>query len=660
NLKRKRKKNVLIHGYSFQPQNEQQRNADQLKFQGDVTQSAAYIHGSDLWKKVTKRLGTDITRYLLENCSMFVAVPPSCLFQLCGIPVYDRISMTSSVTGLALQSKNISRMATRTKWPLQRRKDLGKVGTKIKFGDRPRKRKRKEKDGESVKRLQGMDLIRVIFFEGIGYLNGVLRKPKKLPKRFLNMMPVFNQLLRRHRGFSYGRILQKLCPSRQQDYSEEQEELSFLLSHHCTAHRVYLFVRDCLIAVIPQDLWGSDQNRTYFLARVRCFLSTGKFERLSLADLMWKMKVDDCDWIKISKTGCVPQSELAYRTKILGQFLAWLLDGYVVGLVRPCFYVTESVGQKNALRFYRQEVWAKLGHLSKGQMEKLTPSQVASIPKSTVDVSGAYESLPHDKLLEVVTQALRPFLDELFTLRRFAKVWSDSHEVPNFLYCNFVLVNSILFQHFSSDLHGKDALQFFTQMLTGSVVQFGKKGIPQGSVVSSLLCCLCYGHMENMLFKNLNKSKGHLLRFVDDFLLITPDLHEAQTFLKTLLSGVPQYGLTVNPQKVVVNFKMSDTVAVCPEIRVLPPRCMFPWCGLLLDTHSLDPCVIVEDYAGMSLRYSLTLGSFNSAGVQMKRKLMAILRLKCHALFLDLKVVTNSIQAVYQNIYKLVLLHACR
>ena len=44
---------------------------------------------------------------------------------------------------------------------------------------------------------------------------------------------------------------------------------------------------------------------------------------------------------------------------MIGQFLAWLLDGYVVGLVRACFYVTESMGQKNTLRFYRQEVWAK-------------------------------------------------------------------------------------------------------------------------------------------------------------------------------------------------------------------------------------------------------------------------------------------------------------
>lgn len=45
-----------------------------------------------------------------------------------------------------------------------------------------------------------------------------------------------------------------------------------------------------------------------------------------------------------------------------------------------------------------------------------------------VDVSGAYESLPHDKLIEVIGQALSPVLDEFLTLRRFAKIWADSYE----------------------------------------------------------------------------------------------------------------------------------------------------------------------------------------------------------------------------------------
>lgn len=45
-----------------------------------------------------------------------------------------------------------------------------------------------------------------------------------------------------------------------------------------------------------------------------------------------------------------------------------------------------------------------------------------------MDVSGAYESLPHDKLIEVIGQALCPVQDELFTIRRYAKIWADSHE----------------------------------------------------------------------------------------------------------------------------------------------------------------------------------------------------------------------------------------
>lgn len=35
------------------------------------------------------------------------------------------------------------------------------------------------------------------------------------------------------------------------------------------------------------------------------------------------------------------------------------------------------------------------------------------------------------------------------------------------------------------------------------------RGIPQGSVVSSLLCCLCYGHMENVLFKDIVEKRGY-------------------------------------------------------------------------------------------------------------------------------------------------------
>ncbi|XP_074542590.1 telomerase reverse transcriptase [Halichoeres trimaculatus] len=901
-LRRKRKRNVLANGYNLFSLAEEKRDADHFKFQGDIGQSAAYIHGSDMWRKISMRLGTDITRYLLESCSMFVAVPPSCLFQVCGAPLYDRVSVKTAFSGFSLQSQtkkqNRRHFARNQVGATLRRKQenqrctMSKRNTEKNMGLRNKKRKReiyqtneqdiqtfpgkkrrvgeqgtthdiqkvcfttlekqqpmlldptpsgkplenpatgfkqpaemqtstlsiegvpswrsgafpppppsqcfiraigfmycgrglhgfllnrKRKSADGLKRLQGQDLVRIVFFEGQAYLKGLERKPKRLPRRFFNMVPLFCQMLRQHRKCPYSRILQRFCPVMEGKEAGQEKFSSFLLQ--CSApHRVYLFLKQCLLAVIPRELWGSNHNRLIFFGRVRSFLHSGKFERLSLAELMWKMRVNDCEWLKISKTGKIPPSELSYRTQILGQFLAWLLDGYVGGLVRACFYATESMGQKNAIRFYRREVWRKLqdlafrGHLSKGQLEELTPAQVAALPKSVVisrlrfipktdgmrpitrvigagaktrfhqgrvrdlfdvlqacvrcspsllgstvwgqadihkklesiapaqkenpqtlyfvkmDVGGAFESLPHDKLIEVIGQALSPVQDELITIRSYAKIWPTYHEglkkvfarQADFMEDNMESTNmkgfvmslqkrgkvhhSILVeQYFSSDLNGREAMQFFTQMLTGSIVRFGKRtyrqcrGIPQGSVISSMLCCLCYGHMENTLLKSLTKTKGCLMRLMDDFLLITPDLHEAQGFLRVLLAGVSQYGLVVNPKKVAVNFQVSGSCSSCPDIRVLPTHCLFPWCGLLLDTQSLDVYKDYSGYAGLSLRYSVTLGSTHMAGKQMRRKLMAVLRLKFHPVFLDVK--TNSIQAVYKNIYKLVLLQAYR
>ncbi|XP_068603319.1 telomerase reverse transcriptase [Brachionichthys hirsutus] len=892
-MKRKKKRNILVNGYNIQALPREMRNADQFQYQGVVTQSACYIQGSDLWRRATARLGTDVTRYLLESCTLFVAVPPSCVFQVCGAPVHDRVSMATASPCFHLQARSGTlngasfaryRRAGTVKRPAARKKrsrtdvrakkrkrkggtdqedeegaltrsnkrrrvgpqevvqEIQPVCSEAEEGGRPASEEptppvkplkggapvskhraesqardgaagwrsgmyppppptqsfirtlgilygrkgmngfllnRKVKCADGRRQLQGQDLIRIVFFEGLSYLNGLKKKPKKLPRRFFGMAALFGRLLRQHRRCPYRKILQRMCPLPRAQ-SPGRGGFGSLLSQRSAPHRVYLFIRECLCAVIPEALWGSHQNRLRFLVRIRIFLHSGKFERLSVAELLWKMKVNDCDWLKISQTGRVPPSELAYRTRILGQFLAWLLDGYVGGLVRALFYVTESLGQKNALRFYKHDVWEKLedlafrGHLSKGQLEELTPAQVASLPKSTiisrlrfipkidgmrpitrvagaktkdssfrshlnqsrvrdlfcvlracvninpsllgstvwgmaeihnvlrsiapsqketaqplyfvkVDVSGAYESLPHKKLIEVIDQALSLIQDKYFTIRCYSKIWADSYEglkktfvrrayllepcgMKGFVMslqdsgeCHHAVLAE---QRFCSELRGKEAKQIFIQMLTSSVVQFGKKtyrqcrGIPQGSVISSLLCCLCYGHMENVLFKDMMGRRGCLMRLVDDFLLITPDLYEAEWFLDTLLDGVPEYGLVANPQKVAVNFPLMSRARFCPSIRVLAPRCLFPWCGLLLDSCSLDVYKDYSSYAGMSVRYSLTLGSSHSAGQQMKRKLMAILRLKCHALFLDMK--TNSLNAVYKNIYELLLLHAHR
>uniref|UniRef100_A0A8C9VGR4 Telomerase reverse transcriptase n=1 Tax=Scleropages formosus TaxID=113540 RepID=A0A8C9VGR4_SCLFO len=609
---------------------------------------------------------------------------------------------------------------------------------------------------DGPRRLRGRDMVKLVFFEGLAYLNGVEKKPKKLPKRFHQMEDIFTQLLRRHRKCPYIKLLERMCPIGRTD-----GDMNSLLPQHNTSHQVYLFTRECLHRVIPNEFWGSSHNRVRFFCCVKRFLSMGKFDRLSLSQLLWKMRVNDCNWLKISKNGRCPPSEHRYRERTLGQFLVWLVDGYVVGLVRAFFYVTESMGQKNALRFYRHPVWRRLqdlafsNHIFKGQLELLTQKQVAALPKTVglfrlryipkssgmrpitrmtkmnfqlhnvlqvcvrerpsllgstvfgvqdihrvlgqfsalqkeypcplyfvkVDVRGAYDSLPHDKLLQVVSEVLLPMKRKTFFIRSYAHVWADPGGgvkrafrrqadlqdnarasirdfVADLQEVGKIRDTILVEQHFSTDVCGKDVFEFFREMLSVGCRIFRQcRGIPQGSVVSMFLCCLCYGHMENSLFRHITEEGGCLMRLVDDFLLITPDQSKAQFFLKTLMAGVPEYGCFANPEKVVVNFAVDDltnTSGICQ----LPFHCLFPWCGLLLDTNSLDVYGDYSSYAGLSLRWSLTLGSTPCAGQHMSKKLMALLKLKCQAIFLDLKM--NSLPAVYKNIYKIVLLQAYR
>lgn len=57
---------------------------------------------------------------------------------------------------------------------------------------------------------------------------------------------------------------------------------------------------------------------------------------------------------------------------------------------------------------------------------------------------------------------------------------------------------------------------------------------------------------------------------------------------RTLVGGVPEYGCVANLRKTVVNFPVDDSGLGGAAPLQLPAHCLFPWCGLLLDTRTLD------------------------------------------------------------------------
>ncbi|NXV78992.1 TERT transcriptase, partial [Atlantisia rogersi] len=162
--------------------------------------------------------------------------------------------------------------------------------------------------------------------------------------------------------------------------------LGELLKQHSSHWQVYIFVRECLERVIPAELWGSNHNKCRFLKNVKAFISMGKFAKLSLQELMWKMRVNDCVWLRLVKGDhFVPAYEHCFREELLAKFLYWLMDTYVVELLRSFFYITETMFQKNMLFYYRKFIWGKLqnigirNHFAKVHLRALSSEEIAAV-----------------------------------------------------------------------------------------------------------------------------------------------------------------------------------------------------------------------------------------------------------------------------------------
>ena len=124
-----------------------------------------------------------------------------------------------------------------------------------------------------------------------------------------------------------------------------------------------------------------------------------------------------------------------------------------------------------------------------------------------------------------------------------------------------------------------------------NIVRIGKKffrqkeGIPQGSVLSSLLCNFFYADLERKRFPFLQCREGTLFRLIDDFLFITTSRNHAEQFLQTMHDGIEEYGVRVNPEKSLVNFEVSINGSRIPRIT---RGAAFPYCGDLVNTKSLE------------------------------------------------------------------------
>ncbi|KAI2147442.1 Telomerase reverse transcriptase [Ophidiomyces ophidiicola] len=211
-------------------------------------------------------------------------------------------------------------------------------------------------------------------------------------------------------------------------------------------------------------------------------------------------------------------------------------------------------------------------------------------------------------------------------------------------------------------LAANDVLALLEQHVRHHVVRIGRKffrqarGIPQGSVVSGALCNLFYAQHERERLAFVQRAEDRapgsalLLRLIDDYLLVTTAEDVARRFLRVMLAGDPDYGISVAPGKTLVNFAATTTTTdpAAPILRVVAGR-QFPFCAHLIDTRTLavskdrrapDPDADADNH-DLHLRDTLTVDtaprrrSLRRPGAAFASKSLAGFKLQLHAMFVD-------------------------
>jgi telomerase reverse transcriptase len=108
---------------------------------------------------------------------------------------------------------------------------------------------------------------------------------------------------------------------------------------------------------------------------------------------MDKITIKEISWLAIPGSNPhrrIPISDMNKRKKLFYEFVNWMVNDYLIPLIRSSFYITETGPYKNYIlynqyltnSFFRQDVWNRL---TTPAFSKLTTDSFEMIPKADLE-----------------------------------------------------------------------------------------------------------------------------------------------------------------------------------------------------------------------------------------------------------------------------------
>ena len=214
-----------------------------------------------------------------------------------------------------------------------------------------------------------------------------------------------------------------------------------------------------------------------------------------------------------------------------------------------------------------------------------------------------------------------------------------------------VLVDAVVQQNQPA---GK-VLDLIEEHVANNIVKIGKNffrqkaGIPQGSVLSSLLCSFFYAKLQQEHLPFLKSTGSLLLRLIDDFLLITTCRAQAEQFLQAMHNGFKDFGVEVNVAKSLANFEVEVNGEVVP--RLGEGEC-FPYCGTLINPKTLEITKDRNRRKATVVTNTLTVDASKRPGQNFYRRMLHSFKIQTMKMFMDTNLNSRStvLGTIYQNL----------
>lgn len=267
------------------------------------------------------------------------------------------------------------------------------------------------------------------------------------------------------------------------------------------------------------------------------------------------------------------------------------------------------------------------------------------------DIEDAFGSINHNKMVDLLRWYARMLPEEL-QVRTFCNVTPDGRRSKHFQVIPYFhrtdteawvqqMSPGTVVLHTATraeKLHTVKILEFAIRSVREvHVVHHGraeyqlKRGIPQGSRLSSALCHIYYGHMvREHLSEFLNNPDDLLIRVVDDFLYLTTSGERARAFHHRIHQGFADYNAYVNIDKSATNLDLT----IIDQVQGPPVRkpVWFSFCGLQFHTKTLEIRGDYTRYEGTDIIHCIT-PSIGEPGQLLLKRLQGISTLKIEVIF---------------------------